>query len=292
MENKVWREDNDRAGIRRLVGNLCAVNPRCVAMEATGGYERSLAKALSRAGVPVAIVNPRQVRDFARASGLLAKTDRIDAQVLSRFAEVMRPRVLRSEDTAREELSALEARRRQLTEMVTAEKNRLRSAQPKVARGIRQHLRWLEKEVRKLDKEIEALMHTNVEWRAKNEILRSTPGVGPVLSAAIVADMPELGQVDRRKAAALVGVAPLNRDSGTLRGRRTVWGGRTNVRNVLFMSTLAATQHNPEIRTFYRRLLAVGKPKKVALVACMRKLLAILNAMLRDNAIWRACPAD
>jgi len=234
LEKRVWRGDNDEAGIDRLVADLRMLKPKCVAMEATGGYERSLAKALWEAGVPAAIVNPRQVRDFARAGGLLAKTDRIDAQVLSRFAEVMRPRVLQSDDTAREELSALEARRRQLTEMVTAEKNWLRPAQPKVARGIRQHLGWLEKEVKKLDKEIEALMRSNAQWRIKYEILRTAPGVGPVLSATIVADLPELGQVDRRSIAALVGVAPLNRDSGTLRGRRTVWGGRTTVRNVLF----------------------------------------------------------
>jgi len=202
----------------------------------------------------------------------------------------MRPRLLESNDSAREDLSALEARRRQLSEMVTSEKNRLRSAQPKVARGIQQHLDWLEKEVKKLDKEIQAMMSSNSEWRAKDEILRSAPGVGPVLSAALVADLPELGRLDRRQVAALVGVAPLNRDSGTLRGRRTVWGGRASVRNVLFMATLAAARYNPAIRAFHSRLSAAGKPKKVVVVACMRKFLTMLNAMLRDSVPWRAIP--
>jgi transposase len=266
------------------------ISATCIAVEATGGYEKPLVKALWEAGIPVAVVNPRQVRDFARASGQLAKTDRIDAQVLSHFAAVMRPRLLESNDSAREDLSALEARRRQLSEMVTSEKNRLRSAQPKVARGIQQHLDWLEKEVKKLDKEIQAMMSSNSEWRAKDEILRSAPGVGPVLSAALVADLPELGRLDRRQVAALVGVAPLNRDSGTLRGRRTVWGGRASVRNVLFMATLAAARYNPAIRAFHSRLSAAGKPKKVVVVACMRKFLTMLNAMLRDSVPWRATP--
>jgi transposase len=287
----VWQVDNDKAGICELVRRLGQLRPACIVIEATGGYERAAAKALFRAGLPVAVVNPRQPRAYARATGQLAKTDRIDAQVLSHFGEVIRPRLVTSDDTARDELSGLQARRQQLMEMVTAEENRLETAQPKVARELREHLGWLKKRVKRLDKEIEGMMHSRPEWSMKEEILRSVPGVGPVLSAAIIAGLPELGRADRRQIAALVGVAPLNRDSGTLRGRRCVWGGRAPLRSVLYMATLAATRHNPVIGALYRRLCAAGKPKKVALVACMRKLLTILNAMLRNRTAWKTYPA-
>lgn len=286
----VWRVDNDKAGICDLVRRLGQLKPASIVLEATGGYERAAAKALFKAGLPVAVVNPRQPRAYARATGQLAKTDRIDAQVLSQFGEVIRPRLVTSDDTARDELSGLQARRQQLLEMVTAEENRLQTARPKVAREIREHLDWLKKKVRKLDKEIEERMRSRSEWAMTEEILRSVPGVGPVLSAAIIAGLPELGRTDRRQIAALVGVAPLNRDSGTLRGRRCVWGGRAPLRSVLYMATLAATRHNPVIATLYKRLCAAGKPKKVALVACMRKLLIILNAMLRNRTVWRTYP--
>lgn len=285
-----WQVGNDKAGICVLVRRLDRLKPACIVLEATGGYERVAARALFKAGLPVAVVNPRHPRAYARATGRLAKTDRIDAQVLSRFGEVVQPRLVTSDDTAREELSGLQARRQQLVEMITAEENRLQTAQPKVARGIRQHLGWLEKKVKQLDTEMEERMHSCPEWRATEEILRSVPGVGPVLSAAIIAGLPELGWADRRQIAALVGVAPLNRDSGTLRGRRCVWGGRAPLRSVLYMATLAATRHNPVIGTLYRRLCAAGKPKKVALVACMRKLLTILNAMLRNKTAWQTYP--
>lgn len=284
----VWQLDNDKAGICELVRRLGHLNPASVVLEATGGYERAAARALFKAGLPVAIVNPRHPRAYARAIGRLAKTDRIDAHVLSQFGEIVRPRLVASDDVAREELTGLEARRQQLVEMVTAEQNRLETAQPQVARGIRQHLGWLRKEVKQLDKEIAERMRSHPEWSMRVEILRSVPGVGPVLSAAIIAGLPELGQADRRQIAALVGVAPLNRDSGTFRGRRCVWGGRAPLRSVLYMATLAATRHNPVIGDLYRRLCAAGKPKKVAIVACMRKLLTILNAMLRTKTAWQA----
>ena len=290
-DGDVWQVGNDEVGIRQLVRRLGQLGTGCVVLEATGGYERAAARALFKAGLPVAIVNPRHPRAYARATGRLAKTDRIDAQVLSRFGEIVRPRLVTSDDAAREELSGLEARRLQLVEMVTAEENRLETAQPGVARGIRQHLGWLRKEVKRLDKEIEQRMHSRPEWSMTAEILRSVPGVGPVLSAAIIAGLPELGRADRHQIAALVGVAPLNRDSGTFRGRRCVWGGRAPLRSVLYMATLAATRHNPVIGGLYRRLCAAGKPKKVALVACMRKLLTILNAMVRDKTTWQAYPA-
>jgi len=274
------------------VRRLGQLKPASIVLEATGGYERAAAKALFRAGLPVAVVNPRQPRAYARATGQLAKTDRIDAQVLSRFGEVIRPRLVTSDDTARDELSGLQARRQQLMEMVTAEENRLQTAQPKVAREIREHLGWLKKKAKQLDKEIEERVQSRPEWSMTEEILRSVPGVGPVLSAAIIAGLPELGRTDRRQIAALVGVAPLNRDSGTLRGRRCVWGGRAPLRSVLYMATLAATRHNPVIGAFYRRLCAAGKPRKVALVACMRKLLTILNTMLRNQTPWLTRPAS
>ena len=290
-QERIWQVGNDKAGICRLVTNLRPLEPTCIVLEATGGYERAAAKALFEAGLPVAVVNPRHPRAYARATGRLAKTDRIDAQVLSHFGEVIRPRLVTNDDAAREELSGLEARRQQLLGMVTAEKNRLHLAQPQVARRIRQHLGWLQKEVKQLEKEIQERVRSHAEWSATVEILRSVPGVGPVLSAAIIAGLPELGRTDRRQIAALVGVAPLNRDSGTLRGRRCVWGGRAQLRSVLYMATLAATRHNPVIAALYRRFCAAGKPKKVALVACMRKLLTILNAMLRSKIAWQAYPA-
>jgi transposase len=281
----VWQVANDEDGIRWLICTLIELAPSCVVMEATGGYERALATSLRRAGLPAAVVNPRQARDFARALGQLAKTDRIDARVLSRFAETIRPQVLVS-DADREELAALEARRRQMRDIASAEKNRLRRASPNVAGGIQEHIEWLEREIESLGDKIEKLMHSNSDWRAKYEILRSVPGVGRVLATTIVANAPEVGHSDRRRLAALVGVAPLNRDSGTLRGRRSVWGGRATVRSALYMAALVATVHNPVIRSFYLRLIEAGKPKKVALVACMRKLLTILNALLRDGVAW------
>lgn len=277
---------NSPAGIRSVVVRLRRLQPQLVLLEASGGYERRLLDALAAAGLPAALVNPRQLRDFARATGILAKTDKIDAFVLARFAATVRPELRRLSDARERDLSALQARRRQLVEMLTAEKNRLEKASPKVTREIRGHIRDLKRRVEALDQELQGLVRSNPDWRVKEQLLRSVPGIGPVLASTILADLPELGALNRRQIAALVGVAPLNRDSGVLRGKRSVWGGRAPVRAALFMNALVASRFNPVIKAFYQRLCAMGKPKKVALVACMRKLLTILNSMLRNRTSW------
>jgi transposase len=260
-----------------------------VVLEATGGIELPLVGALAAAGLPVVVVNPRQVREFARATGRLAKTDAIDAQVLARFAEAVQPALRPLPDAATQQLSSLVTRRRQVIEMLTAEKNRLRTTAPAVRDHVKEHILWLERSLSDLDRELEQAIHSSDIWRAQDDLLQSAPGVGQVLSTTLLAELPELGTLNRKEIAALVGVAPLNRDSGTLRGRRTVWGGRSQVRAVLYMAALVATRFNPVIRAFYQRLQAAGKPKKVALTACMRKLLTILNAMMRHQIPWRIC---
>jgi len=277
---------NNPAGIRSLVARLRRLQPQLVLLEASGGYERRLLDALAAAGLPAALVNPRQLRDFARATGILAKTDKIDALVLARFAATVRPELRRLSDARERDLSALQARRRQLIEMLTAEKNRLEKASPRVAREIRGHIRHLDRRLEALDKELQDLVRSSPDWRLKAHLLRSVPGIGPVLAGTILADLPELGTLNRKQIAALVGVAPLNRDSGVLRGKRSVWGGRSHVRAALYMNALVASRFNPIIKVFYQRLCALGKPKKVALVACMRKLLTILNSMLRNQTSW------
>jgi len=279
---------NDAAGIRSLVARLRRLKPQLVLLEASGGYERKLLDALSSAGLPAALVNPRQLRDFARATGVLAKTDKIDALVLARFAATVRPELRRLSDARERDLSALQARRRQLVEMLTAEGNRLEKAPPIAAREIKGHIRDLERRLGTLDKTLQDLVRSNPDWQLKAQLLRSVPGIGPVLASTILANLPELGDLNRRQIAALVGVAPLNRDSGVLRGKRSVWGGRSHVRAALFMNALVASRYNPIIKAFYQRLCAAGKPKKVALVACMRKLLTILNSMLRNRTTWNA----
>ena len=243
--------------------------------------------ARATAGLALVVVNPRQVRDFARATGQLAKTDRIDADTLALFAERVRPdpRALPTESA--QALDALLTRRRQILGMVGAERNRLEHAVPAVRRGIVQHIRWLERQLHDVDDDLDRTIQASPVWRAKENLLRSVPGVGPVVSRTLIGDLPELGTLPRKQIAALVGVAPLARDSGTLRGKRLVWGGRAPVRAALYMAALVATRRNPAIREFYQRLLTAGKPKKVALTACMRKLLTILNAMLRANTVWR-----
>jgi transposase len=258
-----------------------------VILEATGGFELPLVGALLAAGLPVTVVNPRQVRDFARATGQLAKTDAIDARVLAHFGEAVRPELRPLPNEATRELAALVARRRQLIEMLTAEKNRLRLAARAVRRDIEQHIRWLERRLSDLDGNLAQQVRSSPNWRARDDLLQSVPGIGPVSSVTLLAQLPELGRLNRKEIAALVGVAPLNRDSGTLRGRRRVWGGRRHVRATLYMATLVATRCNPTIRSFYTRLLAAGKPKKLALTASMRKLLITLNAMLRNNVPWQ-----
>lgn len=280
---------NDRAGIDELIARLLeGVRPELVVLEATGKYERPAAVAVAAAGIAVAVVNPRQARDFAKAAGRLAKTDTIDAQVLARFAGAVGPRPSVLPDEEARVLQDILLRRRQLLEMIVAEKNRLQMASEAVSRRIATHLRWLEKELGRVDRELDEAVGESETWRANEELLRSVPGVGPVLARTLLAELPELGTLPRRRLCALVGVAPFNRDSGTFRGKRQVWGGRAPVRAALYMGALVATRHNPLIREFYERLLAAGKPKKVALVACMRKLLSILNAVMRDRVPWHS----
>ena len=278
---------NTEVGIAQVLTRLQAVSPTLVVLEATGGLEIPLTGALAAAGMPVVVVNPRQVRDFAKATGKLAKTDALDAQTLAHFAEVMRPEPRPLPDEQTQTLAALLTRRRQLVEMLTAEKNRLASARTPVRKSLRTHITWLERELSHTDSDLAHAIRESPVWREKEELLQSTPGVGPVVTTTLLANLPELGTLTAKQIAALVGVAPFNRDSGTLRGTRTVWGGRAQVRAVLYMGTLVATRFNPVIRAFYQRLCAAGKPKKVALTACMRKLLIILNAMLKHRTPWR-----
>jgi transposase len=281
-----WTVPHDEGGIRDLVTRLQALAPTLIVLEATGGLEVALASALATAPLPVAVVNPRQVRDFARATGLLAKTDRLDAQCLAQFADAVRPTPRPLPDAQAQELSALLQRRRQLVEMHTAEKNRLSTAAPRIRPQIQRHLTWLHKQIGECDGELRTLIRSSPVWRETDHLLRSAPGVGPVLATTLVAALPELGTLTRQQIAALVGVAPLNRDSGLMRGRRTVWGGRAQVRHVLYMSTLVGVRHNPVLVAFYQRLRAAGKVPKVALVACMHKLLTILNAMVKHRTRW------
>jgi len=282
-----WRVRNDEAGMTELTSQLVERAPRLVVLEATGGLETALAAALTMAALPFVIVNPRQVRDFARATGQLAKTDAIDARVLAQFGEAVGPEPRPLPEAVTRELAALMARRRQVVGMLTAEKNRLRSAARRVRRDIQQHIHWLERRLAGLDGDLGKTIRQHAQWQDRDRVLRSTPGIGPVSSGTLLANLPELGRLNRKEIAALVGVAPLNRDSGTLRGRRTCWGGRSHVRSALYMATLVGVRCNPVLRAFYERLLAAGKPKKVALTASMRKLLTILNAMARSNTSWQ-----
>ena len=276
----------DPAGISDLVSELQSLEPSAVVLESTGGLELPLAGALAAASLPVVVVNPRQVRDFAKATGRLAKTDALDAQVIAHFAEAVRPAIRTLPDSDTQELHSLNARRTQVVDMLVAEKNRLGRASQAVRPRIRAHIEWLEQELKDLDRGLRDMLRRSPVWREQDDLLRSVPGVGPQLSVALLADLPELGTLGRRQIAALVGVAPMNRDSGTMRGRRTVSGGRGRVRAVLYMGALVASQHNPVIRSFYQRLLSAGKPKKLALTACMRKLLTILNSMVKSGQRW------
>jgi len=285
-----WSFLNDDTGIAQAVTCLRELAPELTVMEATGGIELPLTAALVVAGVPVVIVNPRQVRDFAKATGRLAKTDALDAKVMAHFAAVVRPTPRPLPDVQAQEFSAILARRRQVVEMLTAEKNRLGTARKAVRERIRAHITWLEQELANLNQDMRRSVQESPVWREKDNLLRSAPGVGPILSATLLSELPELGTLNRRQIAALVGVAPLNRDSGTFRGKRTVWGGRATVRAALYMAALVATRYNPVIRTFYQRLCAAGKAKKVAIIACMRKLLIILNAMLKHRTPWGLTP--
>ena len=282
-----WVVSFDETGVGELVSQMEDLSPVLVLLEASGGLELPLVAALAAAALPVVVVNPRQVRDFARATGTLAKTDALDAAVLAHFAEAVRPPVRPLRDAETQALNALAARRHQVMIMLVSEKNRLSSATIAVRPRIEAHIAWLERELDDLDEGLRQTLRQSPVWREKEDLLRTVPGVGEQLSLTLLAYLPELGTLDRRKIAALVGVAPFNRDSGTLRGKRTVWGGGARIRAVLYMGALVASRHNPVIRDFYQRLLAAGKPKKLALIACMRKLLVILNSMLKHGSPWR-----
>ena len=277
---------NDEAGIQALVTRLSEIKPALIVLEATGGLERSVSGTLGSAQLPVVVVNPRQVRDFAKALGQLAKTDRIDAEVLARFAEAIRPPLRPWPDKVSLELRSLIARRRQLIEMMVAEKNRLSTASKAVRKRIEAHIRWLETELDRADKDLDHSIRQSPIWCENEDLLRSVPSVGPVVSRTLLAELPELGRLNRKQIAALVGIAPLNCDSGTFRGRRGIWGGRATVRAVLYMAALVASRRNSVIRNFYKRLRDKGKAPKVALVACMHKLLTILNAMIKHKTRW------
>ena len=283
-----WQVANTDLGIATLVKRLEKLQPTLVVLEATGRLESAAVSALAVAGIPVAIVNPRQVRDFARSTGKLAKTDALDAQILARFADAVRPEPRPLPDDTQQRIEALLVRRRQLLGMVTAERNRKRRAPALTRPEIDEHLAWLQVRIEAIEDELNRTIRSSPLWREKVALYRSVPGVGPLFAATIVAQLPELGVLTHKQIASLVGVAPLNRDSGHWRGKRTIWGGRPQVRAALYMSALVATQFNPLIRPFYQRLLATGKPKKLALTACMRKLLTILNAIAHRGLPWRS----
>ena len=283
---EAWRVDQDQEGVEALVLRLQAMSPQCIVMEATGGYEAPIAAALGAAGLPVAVVNPRQVRDFARSQGKLAKTDRLDAAVIAHFGQAsgVTGQALRSPEARA--LEGLVARRRQIIQMRTAEQQRRQRALPVVREGIEEVIALLNRQVKEIDDELGRRLRESPLWREREDLLRSVPGIGPATVFSLLAELPELGSLDRREAAAVVGVAPLNRDSGKHRGSRRCWGGRGHVRAALYMAALVGVRYNPTLKEFYERLLRAGKPKKVALTACMRKLLTILNAMLKHHTAW------
>jgi transposase len=277
---------NDKVGIKALVKRLAKLQPTLIVLEATGGYERLAMRALISVELPAVMVNPRQVRDFAKATGQLAKTDTIDAVVLAHFAEALRPQLRPLPDAVTLELRALTARRRYFLETIGAEKNRLEMASKTITKSINAHIRCLEQALNRINNDLDRSIEQNPIWKENEELLQSAPAIGPVTSRTLLAEMPELGTLDRKQISSLAGVAPFNRDSGSLKGRRSIWGGRAAVRCALYMATLVATRRNPVIRDFYTRLKANGKLFKVALVACMRKLLTILNAMLKHKSRW------
>lgn len=286
-----WTSATTPEALATLVARVLTLQPSVVVMEATAGYDVPVAVACAAAGLPVAVVNPRQIRAFAQAIGRTAKTDLIDAEVIARFGERVRPEPRPLPDAATQALAALVARRRQLLEMLHAERQRLDQATTTaVRRDLRNHIRWLERRVHDVDDEMHTRIQHSPAWRTKDDLLRSVPGIGPTVARTLLAELPELGQLDRRAVAALVGVAPLNRDSGRFRGKRMIWGGRASVRHALYMAALVASRYNAPLRTFYQRLLASGKPKKLALVAVMRKLLTIVNAMVKHQQAWQQQP--
>jgi transposase len=282
--DEAFRVPHDDAGLASLLKRLRALTPSLIVLEASGGYEVPLTAALASATLPLAVVNPRQIRDYARALGQLAKTDRLDARVIALFAEAVRPQARPVPDAQAQALAELIARRRQLVDMLAAEQNRRRLLRDRrVQRQLDAHITWLEEALRRLDHDLSTLVRATPAWRETEDLLRSARGIGPVTAYTLIANLPELGRLDRRRIAALVGLAPLARDSGVFRGRRMIAGGRPHIRRVLYMATLAAIKYNPVIRAFHHRLVAAGRPNKVAITAAMRKLLTILNAMLRDR---------
>lgn len=290
---ETWSSGNDSSGCTALATKLKQLQATGIVLEASGGFETLVAATLSAADLPVIVVNPRQTRDFAKATGQLAKTDRLDCRVLAHFAAAVDPplRPLKSDET--QHLEALLGRRRQIVEMLTAEKNRLANNRDRaVVKDLQAHIAWLERRLKSSNDELQRLLKNSPSWRERDQLLRSVPGVGPVLSLTLIAQLPELGALNRKEIAKLVGVAPFNWDSGQWRGSRHIWGGRATVRSSLFMATLSAIRFNPTIKSFYRRLIMVGKAPKVAIIACMRKLLTILNVMLKTQTSWRTAPSS
>jgi len=292
MEVRVHQEPesreyaNDENGLCKLITRMKKLAPGLIVVESTGGYEAEIVSELQAEDFPVVVINPRYIRDFARSVGILAKTDKIDARVIAHYAAVIQPvpRALPDEETR--QLRAIMVRRRQTITMLTSEKNRLQQAAEVVKGRIQTHINWLEQELDEVNKQLKQMIKKNAEWQEKDALIQSVPGVGPNLSITLLSEFPEMGSLNRKQIAALGGVAPFNRDSGTLRGKRTIWGGREMVRSATYMSTFVAIRFNPVLKTFFNRLIGAGKPYKVALIACMRKLLCILNAMLKNRTTW------
>lgn len=286
-EKESWTIANREEKFSSLVDKFVKISPDLIVLEATGGLEIPVASALGAAGLPVVIINPRQIRDFAKATGKLAKTDRIDADIIAHFGESIKPEIRPLKDEQTQELAEILTRRRQLVDMLTAEKNRLPTVRTKIKKDIGKHIKWLEKRIKDCEGDLEKRIKHSPIWRKQDEIVKSVPGVGPVLSLALLTGLPELGKLENRKISALVGVAPFNRDSGKYKGTRAIWGGRANVRSVLYMATLVAVRFNPVIKQFHDRLINAGKKPKVAIVASMRKLIIILNAMVKNGTTWQ-----
>ena len=289
-QDQASRHTNDAEGIGEVLQLIKVFDVTLIVMESTGGLERPLALECGIHQIPTAVMNPRQIRDFARSTGKLAKTDAIDAHVIARFAFTLRPDARPLPDPQAAHLKAILARRKQLIDMKAAESLRVKRTLEPLLPNLHKHIQFLSQELFDLDTEIDVLINSNSLWKAKYNLLKDVPGIGSVSSFTLIGALPELGALNRRQIAALVGVAPLNRDSGVHRGRRTTWGGRANIRSALYMAAMSARKHNPPIKAFYEQLLSAGKPGKVALVACMRKLLTILNAMIRDNTPWNYLP--
>jgi transposase len=286
-KGEYFRTGNDLAGIMQIQNQLTELNVECIVLEATGGMEQLAARTLAQKGLPVAIVNPKQVRNFARASSKLAKTDKIDAQTLAHFAQAIQPEIRAMSSDSEQELKDLVSRRRQIVEMITAEKSRLNSSRGKVQTGVEEHIEWLKQKQKELEAAIDEVTAQNQAWQTQINRLESVPGIGAVVARTLVADLPELGKLTHKQIASLVGLAPFNRDSGMFRGKRMISGGRAAVRSTLYMAALVGIRHNSLLREFYEKLIQRGKLKKVALVACMHKLLTIINAMLRSGCDWQ-----